>query len=660
GGTAPPAEVSQAPAAPTPPSPTPQEVEGRVAEFLSWAYPDEPGCRAPSGLKILQRWAGGLRVGYDVPCPNPRRLEAVLLTREGEGVWQVARGFEASPERVEAALQGEGLESPPGNDGNGKDGTALRAVTPPAIVHQVEPEYPEEAGRARLIGEARVELLVDIAPDGTPLRARSLRGPGPDLGMRHAATEAALRDRFQPALLDGKPVRYFLPLDVTFRGLPPQSRQWDHRALFHLEAIVGPDPGPLAEARLRLDRGEAFDAVAAPLVAAGARGGDWGFVSAASLPAPLRKALHEAPVGGLVGPLKSGEDHYLVRKRGEIYYAIRPTEGTEVSYQILHQRNAPEGEALRHAIERDIALFFAESRRRASMTEAARLMGIHQTRVEIGQLVILTDALDDDEIRMLGRMVEGVIRAHQEFWAPLVPLRPFNEQVLVYAFARRADHDALHRLWSAARGAAAPAPTATPAWGPAGEYLPDSRILSIPCDGAGGHLPVPTLIHEAIHMLDYERVYPAGVSPSPWFEEGLANYFGFSHVDAQLRIEPGDVRRSGTIVTDSARMQFDPRTQLHDHLRRNREEGAVPLRPLVAAGGADPLWSADHPSRGYGASWTLVQFLLHGERGRRRPAFLQYARAEAEGEGGPEAFARWLGPDLEGLEAAWHAYEEGM
>ena len=83
--------------------------------------------------------------------------------------------------------------------------------------------------------------------------------------------------------------------------------------------------------------------------------------------------------------------------------------------------------------------------RQAYLNEAARVMGIRQVLAEIGQLEIHTDVLDEEEIKMLGQVVEASIRAHEEFWAPLVPLRPFNQQIQVYAWARQADHDRLHR-----------------------------------------------------------------------------------------------------------------------------------------------------------------------------------------------------------------------
>ncbi len=253
-------------------------------------------------------------------------------------------------------------------------------------------------------------------------------------------------------------------------------------------------------------------------------------------------------------------------------------------------------------------------------------------------------------------VVEAAIEAHRQFWEPIVPLRPFNQRILVYAFARNSDHDRLYRIWQPGKAAA----TAGGAPGPAGEYIAASRILAIPCEEMQGHLPIPILIHEAIHMLDYERVYGTGVEPSRWFEEGLATYFGFSQISGQLRIEPGDIRRSGTIVSGEVLMQFDPRAPLRDYHRKIADTEPVPLRALLAAGPLDPLWQSGHSAVGYGAAWTLVHFLKDGAKGRRRPAFVEYARLEARGEGGPAAFERLFGPDLDALEAAWRTYDSGL
>jgi hypothetical protein len=660
------------PASPAPLAPGADPRDAALAEFLEWAHPPEGGCAPVEGIKVVARWPGGLRAAYVVPCAGERRrLEAILETREAPSVWQVAAGFEADADAIAAAIAARDLaipgaprpagaapgavEPPPGNEAEpgagGKEASPLRALIAPAPRQRAKPDLPEEAGRARLIGEARVDLLVDVSARGLPGRARTLRGPDPDLGMRQAAVTAVRAWVFTPGLLGGRAVRYFTPVTIAFEGLPPESRLWTHRALFDLQALVYPTAEAAESAGRRLRNGESIDLVAPEL----ALDSDWGLVSAADLPAPLRKALHESMVGAWVGPIAAPDGRYLARKRGEVYYAILPPAagGGERQYRVEHRQGVPDSDELRRAIGADILEDAAARLRRDYMNEAARLMGIRQTRTTVGQLVIRTDGLADDEVAVLGQVVNAAFRAHQDFWAGLTTLRLFRDQVAVYAFAHRADHQRVQQVWARERGAL-PAPNLM------GEYIPESRILAFPCDQAAGHLPIPVAVHESIHMLDYERVYGPGVTPSRWFEEGLANYFGFSQITSGLRIDPGDIRRSGTIVVGKVNVQFDPRTELREHLRLSRDLGPVPLQDLIAARGDDPFWAGAHSARAYGASWTLVHFLIHGDRGKHDEAFRRYAAREASGEGGPDAFRELLGPDLGALESAWHAYEETM
>jgi TonB family protein len=647
-------------------------LRARLLDFFAWAHPATgPGCGGPAAVEVVERWDGRVRARVRLACAEPAQLEAILTTREQDGIWQVTAGFEADPRAIDAALRdwrrrpasdSAGTLSPPPANARVRDaGDPIGLITEPGIIQESPPVFPEEAARARLIGEVKVELLVSISPEGVPTQTRILKGPEPDLGMRQAAVEAVRRYRFRPARLHGAVVRSFLPITVPFEGLPEESRSWAHRALFHVEAIVSPDEATAEAANRRLLQGEDFRSVAREFADGGGKSGDWGFVSAATLPIALRRALHDVAVGIYVGPLESDGMYYLMVKRGEIYYAIRSVEGEDVSYQVLHQHDGLQGEALRKALQSDIADFLAENRRRTFMNEAARLMGIRQRSIDLGRLVVHTDVLDEEETRLIGRVAEATIRAHEDFWGPIVLLRPFREQVQIYAFAHQADHNRLHRLWH--QGPHAPEPGETDdaaGWGQAGEYIPASRILSIPCEAMDGHLPVPILIHEAIHMLDYERVYGTGVQPSKWFEEGLATYFGFSQIDSQLQIEPGAIRRSGTIVSGEVRVQFDPRARLREYLRLVRDQGPVSLRRLLTAGPQDAFWSGRESFRAYGASWTLLHFLRHGEKGRYRSALLAYAGREARGAGGWAAFTQLFGPDLTLLEADWHRYEQTL
>ncbi|MFQ5876359.1 MAG: hypothetical protein ACE5JH_01515 [Acidobacteriota bacterium] len=640
----------------------------RVIEFLAWAHPPESGCGPPADVELVRRWPGRIWIRYEIVCGAARRLEAVLEVRESGGIRQIHGGFEARAGAIEELLReavtgagpeagpagsgdaSGGIRPPAGDEAGGIDPSRGRFVAPSAVIRTSPVPMPDRAARSRPIGPVRVELLVDVSADGVPGRVRPLRGPDPDLDMRRTAGVAVLGWRFRPARLAGRPVRSFVPVEVVFEGLPAGSEGWAHRALFIVDAVASRDRAGVEEIRARLRAGTSFEALAAasgagvssrPFAAL-----EGGLVPAARMPYPVRRALHEAPVGGLVGPVEAEGLHYLMRKRGEVYYAIRSALGDEVSYQILHRLNPPPEAILKRAIETDIGEFLVETRRRAFVNEAARLMGIRQARVERGRLVIHTDVLDPREIDRLAEVVDATVRVHQRFWNGLVSLRRFEERVLVYAFARARDHDRLHRLWKGGRlEPAAGGERAAPAWSLAGEYIPASRILSIPCEEMQGHLPVPIVIHESLHMLDYESVYPAGASPSQWFEEGLATYFSFSRVDGRLAIRPGEIRRSAPIVSGETRLQFDPRVRLREYLRRVEEEGPVPLRDLLRARSGEALWAGGQAAKAYGASWTLVHFLLHGDRQRRRGAFRDYARLGGRRGGGAAGGGRWRSSD---------------
>ena len=97
-----------------------------LADFLQWAHPPGPDCGAVDRIEVVTRWAGGLRVRFEQPCGAAGRLRfgAILVTREGGGVWQVAAGFEADEEVIRDAIRMRRLRIP-------RDGTGLAAAEPP-------------------------------------------------------------------------------------------------------------------------------------------------------------------------------------------------------------------------------------------------------------------------------------------------------------------------------------------------------------------------------------------------------------------------------------------------------------------------------------------------------------------------------------------------
>lgn len=88
------------------------------------------------------------------------------------------------------------------------------AVTPPRIVKNPYPEFPEGLRRMHAPGLLTVEII--IGPDGRPRDPLTLGLQGGGPAMKFVALDA-LRDwRFEPALIDGKPVTVYYVLRVNF------------------------------------------------------------------------------------------------------------------------------------------------------------------------------------------------------------------------------------------------------------------------------------------------------------------------------------------------------------------------------------------------------------------------------------------------------------
>src|ERR1700691_1479146 len=109
---------------------------------------------------------------------------------------------------------GEGPGFGPGH-GGGTGGGAFRVgggVSAPKIIFQPDPEYSEEARKAKFQGTCVLWLVV--GPDGKPRDIRVLRTLG--LGLDEKAIEAVKNWRFEPAMKDGKPVAVQINVEVNF------------------------------------------------------------------------------------------------------------------------------------------------------------------------------------------------------------------------------------------------------------------------------------------------------------------------------------------------------------------------------------------------------------------------------------------------------------
>jgi TonB family protein len=88
-------------------------------------------------------------------------------------------------------------------------------ISGPSILTKVEPEYSEEARRAKFQGT--VVLMVDVDEHGMPRNLRVIRPLG--LGLDEKALEAVSKWRFNPGLKDGRPVATEATVQVEFRLL---------------------------------------------------------------------------------------------------------------------------------------------------------------------------------------------------------------------------------------------------------------------------------------------------------------------------------------------------------------------------------------------------------------------------------------------------------
>lgn len=112
---------------------------------------------------------------------------------------------------------GSGRGVGPGS-GGGIGGGAYRiggGVSAPAVLAKVEPEYSEEARKAKFQGT--VTLYIEVDENGKPKNLRVVRALG--LGLDEKAIEAVSRWKFRPGFKDGVAVTVAATVEVNFRLL---------------------------------------------------------------------------------------------------------------------------------------------------------------------------------------------------------------------------------------------------------------------------------------------------------------------------------------------------------------------------------------------------------------------------------------------------------
>jgi TonB family protein len=108
---------------------------------------------------------------------------------------------------------GAGENGGPG--GGGIYGLPGKNVTQPVLLSRKDPEYSEEARKAKFQGTVQLSIVVNAAGQVTNISV--LRGVG--LGLDERAVEAVRQWRFRAGMVDGTPVAMRAMVEVNFRLL---------------------------------------------------------------------------------------------------------------------------------------------------------------------------------------------------------------------------------------------------------------------------------------------------------------------------------------------------------------------------------------------------------------------------------------------------------
>ncbi|MGC1450157.1 MAG: energy transducer TonB [Candidatus Sulfotelmatobacter sp.] len=109
---------------------------------------------------------------------------------------------------------GKGPGFGPG-EGGGTGGGVFHVgggVSPPRPIYKPDPEFSEEARKAKYQGVCTLGMIVGV--DGRPTNIRVLSSLG--MGLDEKAIEAVKNWKFEPAMKDGHPVRVEIAVEVDF------------------------------------------------------------------------------------------------------------------------------------------------------------------------------------------------------------------------------------------------------------------------------------------------------------------------------------------------------------------------------------------------------------------------------------------------------------
>jgi TonB family protein len=111
---------------------------------------------------------------------------------------------------------GKGAGAGPGHDGGiGGHGGFQGSLTEPVLLYKVDPEYSEEARKAKLQGVVMVRAVIDARGQVQDIAVAQ----GLGLGLNERAIAAVQQWKFRAGMRNGKPVSTSALIQLTFRLL---------------------------------------------------------------------------------------------------------------------------------------------------------------------------------------------------------------------------------------------------------------------------------------------------------------------------------------------------------------------------------------------------------------------------------------------------------
>ena len=178
-----------------------------------YAAPDPEACPISGGRAILTMVVGADGIPQTVTSQTPTDPVSAAAVKAVES-WRFLPGTaNGEPREANSSVELEcGPALPIGVDSFVAPGTV---VTQPAVVIKVDPDYAEEARKAKLSGSVTLRAIVD--PTGHAVEVEVIRPLGP--GLDENAVEAVEQWRFKPGAKDGKAVNVRVTIEVNFRLL---------------------------------------------------------------------------------------------------------------------------------------------------------------------------------------------------------------------------------------------------------------------------------------------------------------------------------------------------------------------------------------------------------------------------------------------------------